>query len=176
MIHFLFAMAFAITSLLFAAAALILATKSFRRATKGGVVGVPAGTYEEVVERPMGIRRLPTRRVNSLAEAAVILRAEVLVLFDHQGLIIETYNMAEEHGAKTAASLTELISMLKKLGFPAEILIFKNSSTSLVVELRKVGDVTPYCLIIGGSATVEDAEYAREILQRYVESVVGRGE
>jgi len=173
-INFLFAVALAITSLLFATAALILAIKSFRRAVKGRVVKMLTGAYGEAVERSLGIRRLPMRRVNSLAEAAVILGAEILVLFDNQGLIIETYNMSKEYGARAAASLAELINMLKGLGFPAEILIFKNSGTSLVVELRKVGDVTPYCLIIGGPATAEDAEYAREILQRYVESVISR--
>lgn len=139
---------------------------------KAGALLVKPG--QERLEETSRIREMPVRRVNALAEAAVILGAEALVLFDNQGLVVETYNMAEDHGARTAASLAELINVLKTLGFPTETLIFKNGSTSFVVELRRVGDVTPYCLVMGGPMLMMNTDYAREILQEYVESIIGR--
>lgn len=160
-------------SLALALAALILALKISRRPPMA--FGVPAEEARgESAEQLPGSAERQVRRVNSLAEAAVILGAEALMLFDQQGLLVESYNMAEEHGVKVAASLAELIGILKKMGFPAGTVMFKNGAVSLVVELKKVGDVTPYGLIIGNRVLVEDVEYAREILQRYVESVIER--
>lgn len=172
--YFLLAVTFAIISLLFAIAALILAIRSFRSVIKGGSIEAPSGAHGEVVEQPLGMRELAVKRVNSLAEAAVMLRADALMLFDQQGFIVETYNMAEEHGARAAASLAELLSIVKGLGFPAETVIFKNGTMSFIVELERVGDVTPYCLVIGGPALTMDFEYARKIIQEYVAGVISR--
>lgn len=142
--------------------------------TKERSIEVSAGTSREMVEQPLEVRRLSVKRVNSLAEAAVMLGAEALMLFDQQGFVIETYNMAEEHGTRAAASLAELISMLKELGFPAGTIMFKNGAVSFIVKLERVGDVTPYGLVISSPTSTIDAEYAREILQKYVESVIER--
>ncbi|MEM3897240.1 MAG: hypothetical protein QXO04_01315 [Nitrososphaerota archaeon] len=167
-------MTFAIASLIIVMAALILALISLRRASRGGSAKAPAWAREEVTEQPPRIRMVPVRRVNSLAEAAVMLGAEVLMLFDQQGFVIETYNMAEDHCARAAASLAELISIVKELGFPAETIIFKNGVASFIIELERVGDVTPYCLVIGGSALTTDFDYARKILQEYIAGVICR--
>ena len=168
------AIALAIASLAVAITALILAIKGSK-----GIAGLGSEVLlmepgRENLTEIRGVRELPVRRVNALAEAAVLLGAEALMIFDNQGLVVETYNMAEEHGARAAASLAELISVLKGLGFPTETLIFGDGAVSFIVELRRVGDVTPYCLVMGGPKLVTDTEYAREILQEYVEGVISR--
>lgn len=165
-------------SLAVAVTALILAIRSSKRTAGTGSEMLIAETGQGGFEKAQGIKELikelPVRRVNALAEAAVILGAEALMLFDNQGLVVETYNMAEEHGARAAASLAELINVLKGLGFPTRAIMFKDSSVSLIVELGRVGDVTPYCLVMGGPRLITDMEYAREILQGYVEGIIRR--
>jgi hypothetical protein len=168
------AIVLAIASLAVAIAALIIAIRSSRRTAGLEPEALLVEPSRENLEETPRIRELPARRVNALAEAAVILGAEALVLFDNQGLVVETYNAVEDHGAKTAASLAELINVLKGLGFPTEAIMFKDGSVSFIVELEKVGDVTPYCLVMGGPRLITDTNYAREIMQGYVEGVIRR--
>lgn len=169
------ALIIAIAAFILVITALILVIRSFKRKTKQEETGtLIAEPREKIIELSPGAGELFTKHINSLAEAAVILRAEALILFDQWGLLVETYNIAEEHGARAAASLAELISLLKKLGFPVETIILKNGAVSFIVELRKVGDVTPYGLVIGGPALTMNTEYAREILQKYIESIIER--
>jgi hypothetical protein len=169
---YMLATTLALISLAVAITALILAIRSSKRTAGTGSEMLVAETGQGGFEKAQGIKELPVRRVNALAEAAVILGAEALVLFDNQGLVVETYNMAEEHGARAAASLAELINVLKGLGFPTRAIMFKDGSVSLIVELGRVGDVTPYCLVMGGPRLITDMEYAREILQGYVEGII----
>ncbi len=120
-----------------------------------------------------GIRTRPVKRVNSLAEAAVILGARSLMLFDRQGFVIEAYNVSEEYEAETAAIMAELIGMLEGLGLPASTVTL-NDLKSFVIELERVSDMRLYGLVVGGEAGLKDAAYARNVLQKYLESIVER--
>jgi hypothetical protein len=174
MTSYLLATILALLSLAIAITALILTIRNSRKTADKRSEMLVTETSQESLEGSSRIRELPIRHVNALAEVAVILGAEALMLFDNQGLVIETYNMAEEDGARVAASLTELINVLRGLGFPTEAIMFKDGSVSFIVELGRMGDVTPYCLVTGGPRLVTDVEYARETLQGYIESIVRR--
>jgi hypothetical protein len=174
MTSYLLATILALVSLAIAITALILTIRNSRKAAGTGSEILVTETGQESLEESLRIREPPMRHVNALAEAAVILGAEALMLFDNQGLVIETYNVAEEDGARAAASLAELINVLRNLGFPTEAIMLKDGSVSFIVELERMGDVTPYCLVTGGPRLVTDTEYARELLQGYIESIVRR--
>ena len=171
---YLLVIALAIISLAVAIAALILTIKGSKKMAGLGSEALLMEPSQENLVEVLEVRELPARRVNTLAEVAVLLRAEALMIFDDQGLVVETYNIAEEHGARAAASFAELVNFLKSLGFPTRVLIFGNSIISFIMELKRVGDVTLYSLVIGGPKLVTDTKYAREILQEYVESIIGR--
>ncbi|HDD66140.1 MAG TPA: hypothetical protein ENG52_00770 [Nitrososphaeria archaeon] len=160
-------LAIALSSLALAISAISLAIKRSRSPEKNLSETHPSGGFEP------GIRTRPVRRVNSLAEAAVILGARSLMLFDQQGFVIEAYNVSKEYGAETAAIMAELINMLKRLGLPASTVTF-NDLKSFVIELEKVSDMRLYGLVIGGGAALKDAGYAKGVLQRYLESIVER--
>ena len=158
-------LAIALSSLALAISAISLAIKRSRSPEKNLSETRPSGGFEP------GIRTRPVRRVNSLAEAAVILGARSLMLFDQQGFVIEAYNVSEEYEAE--AIMAELINMLKRLGLPASTVTF-NDLKSFVIELEKVSDMRLYGLVVGGGAALKDAGYARRVLQRYLESIVER--
>ena len=160
-------LAAALSSLALAISAISLAIKRSRGSGKNFSKARFSGGFEP------GIRARPVRRVNSLAEAAVILGARALMLFDRQGFVVEAYNVSEEYEAEAAAIMAELINMLKRLGLPASTVTF-NDPRSFVIELEKVSDMELYGLVVGGGAALKDAGYARGVLQRYLESIVER--
>ncbi|MCD6421345.1 MAG: hypothetical protein J7L17_02925 [Thaumarchaeota archaeon] len=158
-------LAIALSSLALAISVIGLAIKRSRSSEKNLSETHPSGGFEP------GIRTRPVKRVNSLAEAAVILGARSPTLFDQQGFVIDAYNVSEEYEAE--AIMAELINMLKRLGLPASTVTF-NDLKSFVIELEKVSDMRLYGLVVGGGAALKDAGYARGVLQRYLESVVER--
>lgn len=172
MIQFLLAAASTIASLAIAVAAFMIAIRSFKNIAKENMK-TPL-RIQEVAEQSLRMERRPAKHINSLAEAAVMLGVKALMLFDQQGFLIETYNMAEDQSIKVAASLAELINMIKKLGFPTETVIFKNGAISFIVELKRVGDVTPYCLAISDSVLTINFDYIRKVLWEYVMNVIDR--
>lgn len=159
-----------------------LAITAFLIALKS-LKGVPQKTVSKAEDESLSHRTAeessvaemkPVRRISSLAEAAMILGASALLLFNHQGLAIESYNISEGDMARVAASLAELLNIFRKLGFSAETVMLKNGVKSMIVELEKVGDMTIYGLMTGGAALNMNPAYAREILQRYLESLTER--
>ena len=158
-----------------AAIAFIIALKGLKKTSQEIVSkNRDEGFPDQAAEESSALRRPLIRRVNSLAEAAMILGASALLIFDHQGLAIESYNIAERDMARVAASMAELINIFRSLGFSAETVMLKNGVKSMIVELEKVGDMTLYGLMTGGAALNMNPDYAREVLQKYLESLIER--
>jgi len=60
--------------------------------------------------------------------------------------------------------------MLEGLGLPASTVTL-NDLKSFVIELERVSDMRLYGLVVGGEAGLKDAAYARNVLQKYLESI-----
>ena len=179
-----FILSLAITSLILAIAALTISLKSMRKKQSELIeyeIVENTPEIEEIesseagepeVEEPE--QQAIDRKISSLAEAAVMLGARALLLFDLQGMAIDSYNISEGDEAKTAASMAELIHIARSLGFSTEAVILKNGIQSMIVELGKVGEMTLYGLLTG-SKLKTDTSYVRNVLQKYLENITGRG-
>jgi len=179
-----FILSLAITSLILAIAALTISLKSMRKKQSELLeyeVVEDAPEIEEIESSEAGElgaeeseQQAIDRKISSLAEAAVMLGARALLLFDLQGMAIDSYNISEGDEAKTAASMAELIHIARNLGFSTEAVILKNGIQSMIVELGKVGEMTLYGLLTG-SKLKTDTSYVRNVLQKYLENITGRG-
>ena len=163
-----FILSLAITSLILAIAALTISLKSMRKKQSELIeyeVVENAPEIEEVESSEAGEpeveeseQQAMDRKISSLAEAAAI----------------DSYNISEGDEAKTAASMAELIHIARSLGFSTEAVILKNGIQSMIIELGKVGEMTLYGLLTG-SKLKTDTSYVRNVLQKYLENITGRG-
>jgi hypothetical protein len=101
--------------------------------------------------------------VESLAEAAAILLADSILLFDLTGLPIDSYNVDDER--RLAANIVDALTSLRRSNLPAEEAVIREG------ELE--GHIFPvareiHALVTGRGVNIEDA---KRILRSYVEAI-----
>ncbi|RLE71172.1 MAG: hypothetical protein DRJ45_04170 [Thermoprotei archaeon] len=106
----------------------------------------------------------------SLGDLATLTGMDSIFLFNLSGLPVDSYNMKE--GERVAASLADFILTLRKLGFPADIIILKNGLKALLLTVKKVGDMEVCALMVGKPEIDVDVDEVRELLQAYVSDLI----
>jgi len=106
----------------------------------------------------------------SLGDLATLTGMDSIFLFNLSGLPVDSYNMKE--GERVAASLADFILTLRRLGFPADIIILKNGLKALLLTVKKVGDMEVCALMVGKPEIDVDVDEVRELLQAYVSDLI----
>jgi len=106
----------------------------------------------------------------SLGDLATLTGMDSIFLFNLSGLPVDSYNMKE--GERVAASLADFILTLRRLGFPADIIILKNGLKALLLTVKKVGDMEVCALMVGKPEIDVDVHEVRELLQAYVSDLI----
>jgi hypothetical protein len=101
--------------------------------------------------------------VESLAEAAAILLADSILLFDLTGLPIDSYNVDDER--RLAANIVDALTSLRRSNLPAEEVVIREG------ELE--GHIFPvameiHALVTGRGINIEDA---KRVLRSYVQAI-----
>ncbi|MCF8884469.1 MAG: hypothetical protein L4877_01570 [Aigarchaeota archaeon] len=111
--------------------------------------------------------------LGSLEEVSSVLNVNSIFLFNLAGMSIESYNVKEED--KLAASLADLVTTLRKNGFPTDVISIRDGIQGFILAVTKVGEMEVYALLITGVDVSVDVDEAREMLREYVQSLIKGG-
>jgi hypothetical protein len=105
--------------------------------------------------------------VESLAEAAAILLADSILLFDLTGLPIDSYNVDDER--RLAANIVDALTSLRRSNLPAEEAVIREGELEgHIFPVARVGGMEVHALVTGRGINVEDA---KRLLRGYVEAI-----
>jgi len=105
--------------------------------------------------------------VESLAEAAAILLADSILLFDLTGLPIDSYNVDDER--RLAANIVDALTSLRRGNLPAEEAVIREGELEgHIFPVARVGGMEVHALVTGRGINIEDA---RKLLRSYVEAI-----
>jgi hypothetical protein len=105
--------------------------------------------------------------VESLAEAAAILLADSILLFDLTGLPIDSYNVDDER--RLAANIVDALTSLRRSNLPAEEAVIREGELEgHIFPVARVGGMEVHALVTGRGINIEDA---KRLLRSYVEAI-----
>ena len=105
--------------------------------------------------------------VESLAEAAAILLADSILLFDLTGLPIDSYNVDDER--RLAANIVDALTSLRRSNLPAEEAVIREGELEgHIFPVARVGGMEVHALVTGRGINVDDA---KRLLRGYVEAI-----
>jgi hypothetical protein len=105
--------------------------------------------------------------VESLAEAAAILLADSILLFDLTGLPIDSYNVDDER--RLAANIVDALTSLRRSNLPAEEAVIREGELEgHIFPVARVGGMEIHALVTGRGINIEDA---RKLLRSYVQAI-----
>jgi hypothetical protein len=105
--------------------------------------------------------------VESLAEAAAILLADSILLFDLTGLPIDSYNVDDER--RLAANIVDALTSLRRSNLPAEEAVIREGELEgHIFPVARVGGMEVHALVTGRGINMEDA---KRLLRGYVEAI-----
>jgi len=105
--------------------------------------------------------------VESLAEAAAILLADSILLFDLTGLPIDSYNVDDER--RLAANIVDALTSLRRSNLPAEEAVIREGELEgHIFPVARVGGMEIHALVTGRGINMDDA---KRLLRGYVEAI-----
>jgi hypothetical protein len=106
--------------------------------------------------------------VESLAEAAAILLADSILLFDLTGLPIDSYNVVDDE-RRLAANIVDALTSLRRSNLPAEEAVIREGELEgHIFPVARVGGMEVHALVTGRGINIEDA---KRLLKSYVEAI-----
>jgi hypothetical protein len=106
--------------------------------------------------------------VESLAEAAAILLADSILLFDLTGLPIDSYNVVDDE-RRLAANIVDALTSLRRSNLPAEEAVIREGELEgHIFPVARVGGMEVHALVTGRGVNIEDA---KKLLRSYVEAI-----
>jgi len=113
--------------------------------------------------------------VEPLQSLAKTLNLQSILFFNLAGLPIDHYNVKDEN--TVAASLAEFLHMLRRFGFPTDVINLRNGGNqAYIMMVDKLGDVEVYALTVGRAEGAAHEEEVKTLLRQALSMIIGRGE